>query len=178
MESVRSAAALHCCKQCNYFDPSTRFQCAKPIPVRIAIKDKANECTLFKPRVTVARDGVSANGNSHAAHPPRQPARQRRATPTMRAPSTCEQSKVFSSDRACFSACGRDAYGIPQAQAAFARAWWKQRSDAVPGLCSSATRKGWFGYRFKSGASGRHASTIHERGGDVAAGSRPGQGCA
>jgi hypothetical protein len=66
----KCGAELHCCKQCNYFDPSTRFQCAKPIPVRIAIKDKANECTLFKPRVTVARDGVSSNGHSQAAPPP------------------------------------------------------------------------------------------------------------
>src|SRR6266404_7246624 len=49
-------AALHCCKQCAHFEPSTRFQCLKPIPVRIPIKDKANDCTLFTPRVTVARD--------------------------------------------------------------------------------------------------------------------------
>ncbi len=32
----------------------------KPIPVRIALKDKANECTLFQARVTVARDGSAA----------------------------------------------------------------------------------------------------------------------
>jgi hypothetical protein len=31
----------------------------KPIPVRIASKDQANECTLFSPRVTVAREGSS-----------------------------------------------------------------------------------------------------------------------
>jgi len=49
-------ADLHCCKQCSHFEPSTRFQCLKPIPVRIPIKDKANECTLFAPRLTVARD--------------------------------------------------------------------------------------------------------------------------
>ncbi|HEX3879942.1 MAG TPA: hypothetical protein VHW24_23325 [Bryobacteraceae bacterium] len=62
----KCSAELHCCKQCSYFDPSTRFQCAKPIPARIAVKDKANTCTLFKPRVTVARDGVSpTNGNGH-----------------------------------------------------------------------------------------------------------------
>ena len=48
--------ALHCCKQCAHFEPSTRFQCLKPIPVRIAAKDQANECELFKARVTVARD--------------------------------------------------------------------------------------------------------------------------
>src|SRR5215831_9851181 len=59
-------AELHCCKQCSFFEPSTRFQCMKPIPVRIAVKDKANECSLFKPRVTVARDGTV----SQAAAPP------------------------------------------------------------------------------------------------------------
>ena len=53
---------LHCCKQCSYFEPSTRFQCMKPIPVRIAVKDAANECTLFKPRVTVAREATSNQG--------------------------------------------------------------------------------------------------------------------
>src|SRR6185437_6890698 len=41
---------LHCCKQCSYFEPSTRFQCTKPIPVRIAVKDQRNDCALFKPR--------------------------------------------------------------------------------------------------------------------------------
>jgi hypothetical protein len=53
-------AALHCCKQCSYFEPSTRFQCLKPVPVRISPKDTVNACELFKPRVTVARDGVAA----------------------------------------------------------------------------------------------------------------------
>jgi hypothetical protein len=37
----------------------------KPVPVRIAGKDQANECDLFKPRVTVARDVAPAN--NHAA---------------------------------------------------------------------------------------------------------------
>jgi hypothetical protein len=58
---------LHCCKQCAHFEPSTRFQCLKPIPVRIPIKDKANDCTLFAPRVTVARD------SSPSAPPPSPP---------------------------------------------------------------------------------------------------------
>lgn len=62
---------LHCCKQCAHFEPSTRFQCLKPIQVRIAVKDRANECELFKPRVTVARDAAPAsNGNSTAASVP------------------------------------------------------------------------------------------------------------
>ena len=53
-------AELHCCKQCTHFEPSTRFQCLKPIPACIAAKDKANDCPLFTPRVTVARDGTAA----------------------------------------------------------------------------------------------------------------------
>ena len=56
-------ADLHCCKQCTHFEPSTRFQCQKPIPARIAAKDKANECQLFSRRVTVAREGVSSSGS-------------------------------------------------------------------------------------------------------------------
>ena len=48
---------LHCCKQCAHFEPSTRFQCLKPILARIPVKDKANDCASFSPRVTVARDG-------------------------------------------------------------------------------------------------------------------------
>jgi len=66
---------LHCCKQCVNFDSSTRFQCLKPIKERIALKDRANECELFSPRVTVARD-VAPSGtasqaptNGHVAAP-------------------------------------------------------------------------------------------------------------
>jgi hypothetical protein len=54
----KCGTALHCCKQCAHFEPSTRFQCLKPVPVRIAVKDQANECELFNPRVTVARDAA------------------------------------------------------------------------------------------------------------------------
>jgi hypothetical protein len=60
-------ADLHCCKQCTHFEPSTRFQCLKPIPARIAIKDKANDCSLFAARVTVAREGTN---NGPVAAPP------------------------------------------------------------------------------------------------------------
>src|SRR3954454_20504376 len=55
----KCSVSLHCCKQCVHFDSSTRFQCLKPIPVRIPAKDQANSCELFRPRVTVARDGVA-----------------------------------------------------------------------------------------------------------------------
>ena len=62
-------AALHCCKQCSHFEPSTRFQCLKPIPVRIPIKDQANQCELFKARVTVARDAAHGSSGYSAGAP-------------------------------------------------------------------------------------------------------------
>src|SRR4051795_10212687 len=55
----KCGTALHCCKQCSHFEPSTRFQCTKPIPIRIAVKDQQNDCALFSPRVTVAREASS-----------------------------------------------------------------------------------------------------------------------
>lgn len=67
----KCACALHVCKQCSHFEPSTRFQCLKPIPLRIPSKDQANSCTLFAPRVTVSRDGTNAsNGNGMPPKPP------------------------------------------------------------------------------------------------------------
>ena|SRR6478736_1714086 len=65
----KCGVALHCCKQCCNFDSSTRFQCLKPVPVRIVLKDKANECELFKPRVTVARDAAPAQSSGSAPSP-------------------------------------------------------------------------------------------------------------
>jgi hypothetical protein len=65
----KCGAQLHCCKQCSHFEPSTRFQCNKPVPVRIAIKDQANDCALFSPRVTVAREASSSQMNGGFARP-------------------------------------------------------------------------------------------------------------
>ena len=65
----KCSVPLHCCKQCAHFEPSTRFQCLKPIPARIAVKDQANECEGFEPRVTVARD-VTPNGSSVSLNSP------------------------------------------------------------------------------------------------------------
>ena len=78
-------AELHCCKQCSHFEPSTRFQCLKPIPVRLPFKDKANECSLFSPRVTVARDAPAGmqptfrDRTSVPLEPPRSPSDARNA---------------------------------------------------------------------------------------------------
>jgi hypothetical protein len=49
-------AALHACRQCGHFDPGRRFECARPIPERIADKAGANDCSEFTRRVTVERD--------------------------------------------------------------------------------------------------------------------------
>ncbi|MDP9169654.1 MAG: hypothetical protein M3N54_03460 [Acidobacteriota bacterium] len=65
----KCATALHCCKQCSHFEPATRFQCTKPIPVRIPLKDQQNECTLFSPRVTVARDAATVPSNGSGRPP-------------------------------------------------------------------------------------------------------------
>ncbi len=76
----KCGVALHCCKQCAHFEPSTRFQCLKPIPARIAGKDQANECALFSPRVTVARDAASPSASQIVASPaPRNPSDARAA---------------------------------------------------------------------------------------------------
>jgi hypothetical protein len=67
----KCGSALHCCKQCAHFEPSTRFQCLKPVPVRIVAKDQANQCELFNPRVTVARDSATPNSgmNGYGSSP-------------------------------------------------------------------------------------------------------------
>ena len=65
--------ALHCCKQCTFFEPSTRFQCTKPIPERIAYKDRANECSFFRARVTVARDTAKPSVMVRPAADPERP---------------------------------------------------------------------------------------------------------
>ena len=44
----KCSAQLHCCKQCTHFEPSTRFQCVKPIPVRIPLKDQLTIALCFR----------------------------------------------------------------------------------------------------------------------------------
>ena len=52
-------AALHSCRQCNYFDPGAHFQCSKPITVRIVNKNANNTCELFEPRIVMERQTSS-----------------------------------------------------------------------------------------------------------------------
>jgi hypothetical protein len=52
-------ADLHTCRQCNYFDPSARFECTKTISARIVNKNARNTCELFVPRTVVERQTSS-----------------------------------------------------------------------------------------------------------------------
>ena len=47
---------LHSCKQCTYFDPSSRFECMQPVPERIPRKDVKNQCTFYSIRVTTEKE--------------------------------------------------------------------------------------------------------------------------
>jgi hypothetical protein len=51
---------LHSCKQCTYFDPSSRFECMQTIPVRVARKDVQNECTFYSIRVMLEKETSSS----------------------------------------------------------------------------------------------------------------------
>ena len=47
---------LHSCKQCAYFDPSSRFECTQPTPERIPKKDVRNDCTFYSMSVRVEKE--------------------------------------------------------------------------------------------------------------------------
>jgi hypothetical protein len=50
---------LHACKQCEHFDPSSRFECNQPIPARISPKDKRNDCSFYSIRVMIEKETSS-----------------------------------------------------------------------------------------------------------------------
>jgi predicted RNA-binding Zn-ribbon protein involved in translation (DUF1610 family) len=50
---------LHACKQCEHFDPSSRFECNQPIPARISPKDKRNDCEFYSIRVMIEKETSS-----------------------------------------------------------------------------------------------------------------------
>ena len=52
---------LHSCKQCTYFDPSSRFECAQPVAVRLPRKDVRNDCTLYAIRVMFEKETSSSS---------------------------------------------------------------------------------------------------------------------
>ncbi len=48
--------ALHSCRQCMYFDTSSRFECAQPVPERVARKDERNNCTFYSISIRVEKE--------------------------------------------------------------------------------------------------------------------------
>ena len=51
---------LRACVQCAHFDPSARFECSRPLSVRVSPKDVANECPLFEARTSLERETSTA----------------------------------------------------------------------------------------------------------------------
>jgi hypothetical protein len=47
---------LHSCRQCTYFDTSSRFECTQPIPERVARKDQRNQCSFYSMLVRVEKE--------------------------------------------------------------------------------------------------------------------------
>ena len=50
------SAELHCCKQCSFFDTSSRFECTEPVSARIPRKEARNHCNFYSPRATIERE--------------------------------------------------------------------------------------------------------------------------
>lgn len=55
-------ADLHCCKNCNFYDPNVHSQCRESTTIYEPDKEKANFCTYFVPR-----EGEAAAENKQAA---------------------------------------------------------------------------------------------------------------
>lgn len=61
-------ADLHTCRQCNYFDPSARFECSsKAVTARIVNKNARNTCEVFAVRTVVERQTSSGAPNDARA---------------------------------------------------------------------------------------------------------------
>ena len=55
-QCLKCAAELHSCRQCNYFDPGGRFECAQPVTARIESKTAKNECQFFALRSNLEKE--------------------------------------------------------------------------------------------------------------------------
>ena len=53
---AKCGAALHCCAQCESFDPGARYECMQPITARVTPKDAFTTCQHFEARSTVERE--------------------------------------------------------------------------------------------------------------------------
>jgi hypothetical protein len=57
---------LRACVQCTHFDPAATFECARPLPARVAPKDAANDCSLFEARTSWERETTAAGTQAPA----------------------------------------------------------------------------------------------------------------
>jgi hypothetical protein len=53
---AKCGASLHCCAQCESFDPGARYECMQPITSRVTPKDAFTTCQHFEARSTVERE--------------------------------------------------------------------------------------------------------------------------
>jgi hypothetical protein len=53
---AKCGVALHCCAQCESFDPGARYECIQPITARVTPKDAFTTCQHFEARSTVERE--------------------------------------------------------------------------------------------------------------------------
>jgi hypothetical protein len=57
---AKCGVSLHCCAQCDSFDPGARYECMQPITARVTPKDAFTTCQHFEARATVERETGSA----------------------------------------------------------------------------------------------------------------------
>jgi acetyl-CoA carboxylase beta subunit len=55
------STALHCCRVCRHFDSGARWQCKAEISAAVGDKIKANDCTLYAPRLVLDSTGRRSN---------------------------------------------------------------------------------------------------------------------
>ena len=49
-ECLHCRADLHCCKNCEFYDPKAYNECREPSADVVQVKDRANFCDYFTPR--------------------------------------------------------------------------------------------------------------------------------
>lgn len=67
------SAALHCCRNCTFFDTSARYECTQPITEPISGKASANACGLFQMRAVLDATGRRAAGGAGGVGGPSDP---------------------------------------------------------------------------------------------------------
>jgi hypothetical protein len=55
-QCLKCGAELHACKQCIFFDPGGRYECAQPVTSRMESKTAKNACQLFALRSNLEKE--------------------------------------------------------------------------------------------------------------------------